>query len=63
MRTENKINIPKMKEDLVELNSQVTTFLQLQSANRVGPAYIKLMDKIIERRNLLQQQLTDMGEL
>jgi len=58
-----EINIPKMKEDLVELNSQVKTFLQLQSANRVGPAYIKLMDKIIERRNLLQQQLTDMGEL
>ena len=63
MSTEEKINIPKMKEDLIELNAQVKTFLQLQSANRVGSAYVKLMDKIIERRNLLQQQLTDMGEL
>ena len=63
MSTDEKINIPKMKADLVELNVQVKTFLQLQSANRVGNAYVQLMDKIIERRNLLQQQLTDMGEL
>ena len=63
MSTDEKINIPKMKEDLVELNAQVKTFQQLQSANRVGTAYVQLMDKIIERRNLLQQQLTDMGEL
>ena len=52
-----------MKEDLIELNTQVETFLQLQSDNRAGKAYIMLMEKIIERRNLLQRQLTNMGEL
>tara|TARA_B110000285_G_C14727035_1_gene424735 strand:+ start:206 stop:394 length:189 start_codon:yes stop_codon:yes gene_type:complete len=58
-----KINISQMKEDLIELNTQVETFLQLQSDNRAGKAYIMLMEKIIERRNLLQRQLTNMGEL
>ena len=52
-----------MKEDLVELNTQIHTYLKLQSQNRVGKAYENLIVKIIERRDLLQQQLTDMGEL
>ena len=60
---EEKINIPRMKEDLVELNNQIDIYLKLQSDNRVGKAYMKLMEKIIERRDLLKRQLTDMGEL
>ena len=52
-----------MKEDLVELNNQIDIYLKLQSDNRVGKAYMKLMEKIIERRDLLKRQLTDMGEL
>lgn len=58
-----KINIPQMKKDLIELNNQINTYLKLQSENRVGKAYQNLIGKIIERRDLLQQQLTDMGEL
>jgi hypothetical protein len=58
-----KINIPRMKEDLVELNNQIDIYLKLQSENRVGKAYMKLMEKIIERRDLLKRQLTDMGEI
>jgi len=57
------INIPQMKEDLKELNTQIHTYLKLQSENRVGKAYQTLIEKIIERRDLLQRQLTDMGEL
>jgi hypothetical protein len=60
---EEKINIPRMKEDLVELNNQIDIYLKLQSDNRVGKAYMKLMEKIIERRDLLKRQLTDMGEI
>lgn len=52
-----------MKDDLIELNNQINTYLKLQSENRVGKAYQNLISKIIERRDLLQQQLTDMGEL
>lgn len=52
-----------MKEDLKELNTQIHTYLKLQSENRVGNAYQNLIGKIIERRDLLHQQLTDMGEL
>tara|TARA_Y100000389_G_C17124033_1_gene346901 strand:- start:50 stop:238 length:189 start_codon:yes stop_codon:yes gene_type:complete len=58
-----KINIPQMKEDLVELNNQIDIYLKLQSENRVGKAYMKLMEKIIERRDLLKRQLTDMGQI
>ena len=60
---EEKINIPQMKEDLIELNNQINTYLKLQSENRVGKAYQTLISKIIERRDLLHQQLKDMGEL
>jgi len=60
---EEKINIPQMKEDLKELNNQIHTYLKLHSENRVGKAYQSLIGKIIQRRDLLQQQLTDMGEL
>jgi len=60
---EEKINIPRMKEDFVELNNQNDIYLKLQSDNRVGKAYMKLMEKIIERRDLLKRQLTDMGEI
>jgi len=60
---EEKINIPQMKEDLKELNTQIHTYLKLQSENRVGKAYQNLIGKIIERRDLLHQQLTDMGKL
>ena len=45
---EEKINIPRMKEDLVELNNQIDIYLKLQSDNRVGKAYMKLMEKIID---------------
>ena len=60
---EEKINIPQMKEDLIELNNQIDTYLKLESENRVGKAYKTLIKKIIERRDLLHQQLTDMGEI
>ena len=60
---EEKINIPQMKEDLIELNNQINTYLKLQSENRVGKAYQNIISKIIERRDLLHQQLKDMGEL
>lgn len=60
---EEKINIPQMKEDLVELNNQINIYLKLESENRVGNAYKNLIKKIIERRDLLKRQLTDMGEL
>jgi hypothetical protein len=60
---EEKINIPRMKEDLIELNNQIDIYLKLESDNRVGKSYMKLMEKIIERRDLLKRQLTDMGEL
>lgn len=60
---EEKINIPQMKEDLVELNNQINIYLKLESENRVGNAYKNLIQKIIERRDLLKRQLTDMGEL
>ena len=52
-----------MKEDLIELNNQIDIYLKLESDNRVGKSYMKLMEKIIERRDLLKRQLTDMGEL
>lgn len=52
-----------MKDDLKELNNQIHTYLKLQSENRVGKAYQTLIEKIIERRDLLHQQLSDMGEL
>ena len=52
-----------MKEDLVELNNQINIYLKLESENRVGNAYKNLIQKIIERRDLLKRQLTDMGEL
>ena len=60
---EEKINIPRMKEDLIELNNQIDIYLKLESDNRVGKSYMKLMEKIIERRDLLKRQLTDKGEL
>ena len=60
---EEKINIPQMKEDLVELNKQINIYLKLESENPVGNAYKNLIKKIIERRDLLKRQLTDMGEL
>ena len=52
-----------MKEDLIELNNQIDTYLKLESENRVGKAYKNLIEKIIERRDLLKRQLTDMGEI
>ena len=58
-----KINIDGMKLDYNELNAQIETFLKLQEANRVGTSYVNLMEKIIERRDMLKQMLTDMGEL
>jgi len=58
-----EINIPLMLRDYHELNAQIETFLKLQEANRVGNAYKNLIQKIIERRDLLKRQLTDMGEL
>lgn len=61
--SQEKINIPQMKEDLIELNNQIDTYLKLESENRVGNAYKTLIQKIIERRDLLKRQLTDMGEL
>ena len=60
---EEKINIPQMKEDLIELNNQIDIYLKLESENRVGKAYKNLIQKIIERRDLLKRQLTDMGKL
>ena len=52
-----------MRDDLKELNTQIHTYLKLQSENRVGKAYQNLIGKIIQRRDLLPQQLSDMGEL
>ena len=40
---EEKINIPRMKEDLIELNNQIDIYLKLESDNRVGKSYMKLM--------------------
>ena len=38
---EEKINIPQMKEDLIELNNQIDIYLKLESENRVGRDFIK----------------------
>lgn len=57
------INIPRMKEDLEELTIQIDTYYKVISQRKVQPSYIKLMEGIIKRRDLLKQQLTDMGEL
>jgi hypothetical protein len=57
------INIPRMKEDLEELTIQINTYYKVISQRNVQPSYIKLMEGIIKRRDLLKQQLTDMGEL
>ena len=57
------INIPRMKEDLEELTIQINTYYKVISQRKVQPSYIKLMEGIIKRRDLLKQQLTDMGEL
>jgi hypothetical protein len=57
------INIPRMKEDLEELTSQIDTYYKMISSRKVQPSYIKLMEGIIKRRDLLKQQLTDMGEI
>ena len=57
------INIPRMKEDLEELTSQIDTYYKMFSSRKVQPSYIKLMEGIIKRRDLLKQQLTDMGEI
>lgn len=58
-----KINVPGMISEYDELNIQIETFLQLQQQNRVSPSYTKLVEKIIERRDMLKQMLTDMGKL
>lgn len=60
---EEVINIPKMKEDLQELTIQVNTYYKMVSSRTLQPSYIKLMEGIIKRRDLLKRQLTDMGEL
>ena len=57
------INIPRMKEDLEELTKQIDTYYKVISQRKVQPSYIKLMEGIIKRRDLLKRQLTDMGEL
>lgn len=57
------INIPKMKEDLEELTIQINTYHKVISQRNVPPSYVKLMEGIIKRRDLLKRQLTDMGEL
>jgi len=57
------INIPRMKEDLEELTIQIDTYYKVISQRKVQPSYIKLMEGIIKRRDLLKRQLTDMGEL
>jgi hypothetical protein len=58
-----KINVPGMLDAYRELNIQIETFLKLQKENRVSTAYTKLVEKIIQRRDMLKQMLTDMGEL
>ena len=57
------INIPKMKEDLKELTIQVDTYLKVVGQRKLPPSYIKLMEGVIKRKDLLKRQLTDMGEL
>jgi len=58
-----KINVPGMLDAYRELNIQIETFLKLQKENRVSTSYTKLVEKIIQRRDMLKQMLTDMGEL
>jgi len=57
------INIPRMKEDLEELTIQIDTYLKVVGQRNLTPSYIKLMEGVIKRRDLLKRQLTDMGEL
>jgi hypothetical protein len=57
------INIPRMKEDLKELTIQVDTYLKVVGQRKLTPSYIKLMEGVIKRKDLLKRQLTDMGEL
>jgi len=57
------INIPKMKEDLEELNNQIDTYNKVDSKRKLSSSYVKLMEGIIKRRDLLKRQLTDMGEI
>ena len=58
-----KINVPGMLDAYRELNIQIETFLKLQKENRVSTSYTKLVEKIIQRLDMLKQMLTDMGEL
>lgn len=59
-----EINIPKMLEDYYDLSNQINNYDKILNKGRTLSSNAKrMLDKTIERRNLLKQQLTDMGEL
>ncbi len=59
-----EINIPKMLEDYYDLSNQINNYDNIIKKGRALSSNAKrMLDKTIERRDLLKQQLTDMGEL
>ncbi len=59
-----EINIPKMLEDYYDLSNQIDNYDKILNKGRTLSSNAKrMLDKTIERRDLLKQQLTDMGEL
>lgn len=58
------INIDKMLEDYHELSNQIDNYDKIiQKGITLSSNAKRMLDKTIERRDLLKQQLTDMGEL
>ncbi len=59
-----EINIPKMLEDYYDLSNQIDNYDKILNKGRTLSSNARrMLDKTIERRDLLKQQLTDMGEL
>lgn len=62
MAKEEKINVEQMKFDYYDLSKLVDNYHNMQkNQTRMSKSAQGMYDKIIERRDLLQQQLTDMG--
>jgi hypothetical protein len=62
MAKEEKINVDQMKFDYYDLSKLVENYHNMKKNNtRMSKSSQVMYDKIIERRNLLHQQLTDMG--
>jgi hypothetical protein len=62
MAKEEKINVEQMKFDYYDLSKLVDNYHNMQkNQTRMSKSAQAMYDKIIERKDLLKQQLTDMG--